>query len=289
MRLNGGTCSGGVVSPAAGQFYGGYASGNPIGYTVLYNGGFTFDYNATVNLKWSYSVSGSATEIIASNVGFYDGPVAVGGTSTGSANAQVVAAAGFTLAPGNSTTFTAGFTNTGAATINVESTGVQPLRKKSFGSVVALTGSEVTLSRSYQAVWDGIEFILNANSALLPSNNTPSTTFQLPNALDNNPSAAWDRIPGVAPATSSVTSALYSEGPTTSCPLTSCVNFGAISMYIGNTVDGHLQSAWIIVADGGGAPYENGGGGTWFGQGVYSNVGGSPFNGGVVDMGPGNV
>lgn len=62
FHLNGQTCTGGVVTnlgPA-----GGYANGNPIGYVVVNGAGIALDFNSTISMKVTSSVSGAATEIV---------------------------------------------------------------------------------------------------------------------------------------------------------------------------------------------------------------------------------
>ncbi len=70
----------------------------------------------------------------------------MGGTSTGSANAQVIATTvptGFALSASSRVTFIAGFTNTAATQINVNSTGLTNLYRMSPSGPQALTGGEV--------------------------------------------------------------------------------------------------------------------------------------------------
>lgn len=62
--LNGGSCSGGVITPATGLSYGGYAFGNPIGYTVIIGNGIAYDFNSNISMIVTASVSGSATETV---------------------------------------------------------------------------------------------------------------------------------------------------------------------------------------------------------------------------------
>lgn len=65
FRLNGATCSGGVVTPAVGQNYGGYISGSPIGFSVIFGtSSFAFDFNSNTAIKIVATVSGAATETI---------------------------------------------------------------------------------------------------------------------------------------------------------------------------------------------------------------------------------
>lgn len=84
--------------------------------------------------------------------------VFTGGTTTGSANAQVLAsvvpATGFALNNGYTVIATAGFTNTGATTINVASTGVKNIQKLSSGTLVNLAAGDLTLSQNFSITWN---------------------------------------------------------------------------------------------------------------------------------------
>jgi hypothetical protein len=86
--------------------------------------------------------------VLAANGQFY-----TGGTSTGSANAQVVTPltpGGFSLSDNGATvSFTAGYTNTGATTVNAAGTGAIAVQKLSGGVYVPLTGSEITATNTY--------------------------------------------------------------------------------------------------------------------------------------------
>ncbi len=87
----------------------------------------------------------------------------VGGTSTGSANAQVIAApspTGFALTRGLSILFTAGFTNTGATTLVVNGTTATALFRQSPAGPQALTGGEVVAGDLVWAAYDGTQFQL---------------------------------------------------------------------------------------------------------------------------------
>ncbi len=103
-------------------------------------------------------------------------PVYIGGVSTGSANAQVLATltpTGFTLTDGFTITFTAGFTNTGAATMNANATGVMAIKKNSGGGPVPLTGGELTASNAVTLTYNASAsaFIITNSGGLLASNN----------------------------------------------------------------------------------------------------------------------
>lgn len=90
-------------------------------------------------------------------------------TSGGSANAQTVASptpTGFTLAVGKRVTFIAGFTNTGAMTLNVNSTGATNVYRYTPSGPVALTGGEVIANNYVEVVYDGTQYQLYTNAAL---------------------------------------------------------------------------------------------------------------------------
>jgi hypothetical protein len=85
----------------------------------------------------------------------------IGGTSGGSANAQTLASpipSGFTLTTGKSITFIAGFTNTGATTLNVAATGATNVFKQGGAGPAALSGSELTAGNLYTATFDGTQY-----------------------------------------------------------------------------------------------------------------------------------
>ena len=84
-------------------------------------------------------------------------------TSGGTANAQTVASptpTGFTLAVGKRVTFIAGFTNTGATTLNVNSTGATNVFRMTPAGPVALVGGEIVASNYIEAVYDGTQYQL---------------------------------------------------------------------------------------------------------------------------------
>lgn len=89
-------------------------------------------------------------------------------TSTGTANAQVIAApvpSGFTLGVGKRITFVAGFTNTAATQINVNGTGLTDVFRPTPSGPVALTGGEIIAGNYIEAVYDGTQFQLYTNAA----------------------------------------------------------------------------------------------------------------------------
>lgn len=96
--------------------------------------------------------------------------VYIGGTSTGSANAQVVATTtptGFSLVNGKRVTFIAGATNTGATTLNVNSLGATNVFRRTPLGPVALTGGEIGIGNLVEAEYDGTQFQLLTSDATL--------------------------------------------------------------------------------------------------------------------------
>lgn len=88
-----------------------------------------------------------------------------GGTSTGSANAQVVAtvtpAAGFSLTQNKCAMFTAGFTNTASpTTLNVFSTGAINVFRQTPSGPQAATGGEIVANSQTLACYDGTQYQL---------------------------------------------------------------------------------------------------------------------------------
>jgi hypothetical protein len=94
---------------------------------------------------------------------------AAGGISTGSANAQVIATVSppvFSLTGNPTVSFTAGFSNSGATTLNVASSGVFNLLKKTPAGLVALVTGDVIANQQYLVTWDGTEYELQTPSQL---------------------------------------------------------------------------------------------------------------------------
>lgn len=87
-------------------------------------------------------------------------PAFVGGTSTGSANAQMVASGGFSQSVGNQVTFVAGYTNTGSTTLNVNGTGAAAVMKRSSSGLTALAASDLYAGQQYMVAWDGTQYQL---------------------------------------------------------------------------------------------------------------------------------
>lgn len=91
-------------------------------------------------------------------------PVFIGGTSTGSADAQVVSTTtpiGFGLTSGYRVTFIAGFTNlTTTTTLNVNSTGATVVKRVGSGGIEAIGENDIRAGNVIEAMYDGTEFVL---------------------------------------------------------------------------------------------------------------------------------
>ena len=102
------------------------------------------------------------------NPGFGGTTAFIGATSTGPANAQAVTPVTpntFVLTTGYRVVFIAGFTNTGAMTLNVRSTGATPVNRMTPNGPQALTGGEVVAGNVVEVVFDGAEFQLITTQA----------------------------------------------------------------------------------------------------------------------------
>lgn len=94
-----------------------------------------------------------------------------GGTSTGSANAQVVASVvptGMTLSAGQGVCFNSGFTNTSTTTLVANGLTAKNVFRQSPSGNQALTGGEIVASSYTCAQYDGTEYILRTPGYLAP-------------------------------------------------------------------------------------------------------------------------
>lgn len=87
FNLNGAVVVGGVVTPSAGQTWGGYDTGAQIGFIVTTSSqAFAFDWNSQASMQMSYTVVGSGTETV-TMVGaagqFFNNTPALGGSTAG--------------------------------------------------------------------------------------------------------------------------------------------------------------------------------------------------------------
>ena len=91
-----------------------------------------------------------------------------GTASGGTANAQTVPALvpnSFSLISGYQVLFNPGFTNTGAMTLNVNSTGAKNVFRRTPNGTQSLTGSEIIVSQPTLVMYDGTQFELLSGSA----------------------------------------------------------------------------------------------------------------------------
>lgn len=104
-------------------------------------------------------------------------PVFIGGTSTGSADAQVIATTtpiGFSLTSGWRLTFVAGFTNlTTTPTLNVNSSGATVIKKVGASGLEALAIGDIIAGNVVEAIYDGTEYVLLTSP--VPQFNTRTT------------------------------------------------------------------------------------------------------------------
>lgn len=90
-----------------------------------------------------------------------------GGTSTGTANAQVLATltpTGFTLTAGKRIVFIPGFTNTVACTMTANALAAKNIFKMGPAGAIALSGGEIVANQLAELIYDGTQFILIANA-----------------------------------------------------------------------------------------------------------------------------
>lgn len=91
----------------------------------------------------------------------------IGGTSTGPANAQVVAtlvpSTGYTLLQGNGAIFIAGASNTGAMTAAIGGTAATAVFRQTPNGPQALTGGEVQIGQLIWIVYDGTQYEMLSN------------------------------------------------------------------------------------------------------------------------------
>lgn len=105
--------------------------------------------------------------------------VAWGGTSTGSANAQVITASEFVAIDGQAVAFLAGATNTGATTLATTNVAATTVVKDTSSGPVALTGSEIIANNVVEAIYSGFDghfHLVNLLAAAAANTNFQSFT-----------------------------------------------------------------------------------------------------------------
>lgn len=211
-----------------------------------------------------------------------------GGVSTGSANTQTITVSGFTATDGQIVSFTPGFTNTGAMTLNA-GTGNIAVRKDTLSGPVALAGGEVRSGNVVLALYySGFFQLINVPPA--------STDYQV-----FTTSGAWTK-PSWAPAYVNAYTDIqcwgaggggganafgggggggaYVEGRFLTSALTGTVTVTIPTGGAVNTAGGNATFGSYLTAYGGGAGSNSsggsgGGGGGWAGAGVDGPSGGA--------------
>lgn len=128
------------------------------------------NYNALITCLGNAAAAGANNDITSLNALSTPIPTSgggstiyIGGTSTGSANVQTITSTtptGFSLTAGKRVTFIAGFSNTAAITLNVNSLGaVNVYRRTQFGISPAVAG-DIVAGQLTEAVFDGAQFQL---------------------------------------------------------------------------------------------------------------------------------
>lgn len=127
---------------------------------------FTLAASAGINSDIT-SLTGLSTPLPAASGGTQ---MYVGGVSTGSANAQVVATttpANFTLVVGKKVTFIAGFSNTDAMTLNVNGTGAKNVFRRTQLGASLTVGGEIVSAQQVEVTYDGTEYQLTSTPPVL--------------------------------------------------------------------------------------------------------------------------
>lgn len=115
------------------------------GRAIIYGAGLYRQvvYDASGNLVWDQLTADTAV-----------GGIANGGTSTGSANAQVISSSSFSSQDGQVVVFIAGYTNLGAMTVNPGGSGAIPILLDGASGPTPLTGGEVVADNEIMIVYE---------------------------------------------------------------------------------------------------------------------------------------
>jgi hypothetical protein len=152
-----------IMKPSAGNPNGSVAGNASV------NGASDFAFDTVNKILYVCTVTGTASTAVWTAVVGSTSSQFAGVTTTGTANAQVISSttpSGFSLTPGYvvTTTVGAGLNNTGAATLNVDTTGVIAINKVSGGSNVPLSGGELTAGSFLSFIYTGSVWLLQANT-----------------------------------------------------------------------------------------------------------------------------
>ena len=280
---------------------GGYGSGALFAYVpATGSSSIFFDYNSKFQLLWEYTVSGASTETITMPAGWYAGFYFVGGTTTGSANAQVTSATGFTGNTGSSVQFTAGFTNTGATDLSVGGVNLLVEEYNAAGTIVNVPAGGIVAGTTYLVDLNAICgcWVLNTNATPLIATSAKGAFAIMPNSWDatfvvqpsrvngSDSSGANHHISGAAPPGS----ALWALSPAVQ------TTDGAGNITYGNITGAQFFPVSAGLARGKVAAdwvFQTAQGGVWtIGQGIFSS-GSCAYllqpACGPQDMGPGTI
>lgn len=146
-----------------------FAGGNPNGYVAgnASTGSLppSMVWDTVDQILWVCIGTGSSSTAVWMALDYQEG-IVWGGTSGGTANAQTITPTIpiTAYAVGLSVSFQAGFTNTGAATINVSSKGAVSVYKDSPSGPTPLTGGEIVVGNIVNVRYDGTHFQLTAEA-----------------------------------------------------------------------------------------------------------------------------
>jgi hypothetical protein len=129
--------------------------------------------------------------------------------------------------------FLAGFSNTGAANLNVSGTGAHPVLKGGSAGPVALTGGEMVVGNMISVTWDGANFQLNSVSGILGFRTTTLTQATLVPGNAANATGAF-----TYPANATVTYFIFNLGGILE------VAFGLGTYQNGQTIDLPEVAGW---------------------------------------------
>lgn len=160
------------------------------------------------------------------------GGTSFGGTSTGSANAQIVAAGSFTSQPGQAITYLAGFTNSAALSLTPTGGSAIPVLKDLNTGPTALTGGETVIGNSITVVYDQTRGAFHLIS-LPPQNSTPGD-FSVGGNLTV---AGASTMAGVNVTTLSASGAIVGA---TTLGITGAATFGSLAVNNNGTIAGTL-------------------------------------------------
>lgn len=150
------------------KLFAGNPNGNVAGHANV-NGANDICWDSTDNLLFICTTTGTTSTAVWTSVVGSSTSQFAGGTSAGTANAQTIASttpAGFAKTPGQVVTFTvgAGLTNTGAATLNVDATGVSAINKNTGTGNIPLTGGEIVAGQFISVIWTGTVYLLQSQA-----------------------------------------------------------------------------------------------------------------------------